>query len=68
MSKNNYKVEEVSPTRIWVRNISFWTPISVNQLAGILEDLTSKGKKVISTLTVPSRGGGSKDYLIVLAP
>ena len=65
--KLGYERIELSPTRILIRNKSFWKTISMELISTIIEDLASSGKKVIST--IPFRSGTNGwDYLIILQP
>jgi len=65
MPREKYFIKELSPTRILVENNQWWNVIKREEIAGIIEDLVSKGRKVVSTIPFNSRKNG-KDYLIIL--
>ncbi len=63
--KEKYQIEELSSTRVVVKNKSFWRKISKESIAKIVEDLNAKGKIVSAVIPFANPTCGC-DYWIIL--
>lgn len=65
MFERKYQIEELSPTRVYVRNKSFWRNIGKENIAKVVEGLNNQGREVCSTIPFRNSVNGY-DYLVIL--
>ena len=65
MFERKYEIEEISPTRIFVRNKSLWRSTGMDNVAKIIEGLNANGKTVTAALPFKNFVN-AYDYLIIM--